>query len=206
MQVNYGFRKVLSYPAIYNLFQDLVGADQLRKTFVEEYLCVGANVRLLDIGCGTAEILAFLPKDIEYVGFDESQEYINAAKTRWVNRGRFFCEKVTETELYEQEYFNLCIAIGLIHHLKDEEVIRMFNLVACNLKTGGRFVSIDPCFFIRGQSFISRAIIKRDRGQNVRTPQEMKLLAGNVFKNVAVHHRIDLLRIPYDHVILELYR
>ena len=203
MQVNYGFRKILSYSAIYNLFQNLVGANHLRKTFVKEHFDIGANIRLLDIGCGTAEILAFLPKDIEYIGFDASEEYIHTAKTRWGNRGHFFCKKVTETELYGQEHFNLCIAIGLIHHLKDREVIHMFNLIASKLASRGRFVSIDPCF-VSEQSFFSRAIIKCDRGMNVRTPEEMKLLAGKVFKNVTVQHRNDLLKIPYDHVILEL--
>ena len=79
-QTTTGVRSILSAAVFYDLFQRLVGADSLRETVASDYLLVGPHRRILDIGCGTAEILRFLPDDVEYVGFDASPEYIESAR------------------------------------------------------------------------------------------------------------------------------
>src|ERR1700675_1593276 len=98
-QTTTGLRSILSAAPVYDLFQRLVGADSLRRTIVSDYLIVGTRHRILDIGCGTAEILRFLPDDIEYVGFDASPEYVESARTRFGSRGTFFAKLVTEADL-----------------------------------------------------------------------------------------------------------
>ena len=109
-QTTTGVRSVLSTAAIYDLFQGLVGADSLRKTIVKEYVLAGPHHRILDIGCGTAEILKFLPDDVDYVGFDASPEYIESARSRFGKRGTFFAKLVTDADLGTLGEFDLVMA------------------------------------------------------------------------------------------------
>jgi len=201
-QVETGIRSVLSIPSVYNLVQNLLGATNARKVFVEQYLDCGEVGRLLDIGCGTAELLQWVPKVISYVGFDVSEAYIKSAQDKFNGRNAlFFAKSVSEADLVDIEPFDRIIAVGVIHHLNDDEVENIFRLAAHALKSDGKFISMDPCY-IPGQSFLSKALIDRDRGQNVRTCEEYGLLAERVFERVTPHHRNDLLRIPYDHLML----
>jgi SAM-dependent methyltransferase len=196
-----GVRSVLSAAVVYDLFQGLVGADSLRNTIASDYLLVGAHHRILDIGCGTAEILRFLPSDIEYVGFDASPEYIESARTRFGGRGTFFAKLVTDADLGSLGQFDLVIAMSVLHHLSDAEADHVFSLGARALADGGRMFSNDPCL-VPGQSPIARAVIQRDRGRNVRSPDGYRALAEARFTQVTVDVRHDLLHIPYSHALL----
>jgi len=186
----------------YNTFQVLVGASHARTAFVDDYLGMKDVSRLLDIGCGTAELLQHLPEITFYVGFDVSLQYIDSAKRRFCHRhAEFVADHVTGTTLAPYEPFDRVAATGLLHHLDDGEVIHLFQLAKGKLKDDGFFVSIDPCY-VENQSLISKMLVEHDRGENVRTLRDYKRLAESVFKKVAIHHRNDLLRIPYDHAIL----
>lgn len=201
-QVTSGIRSIFTYPMAYNTFQVLVGASHARENFVGCYLGIKNVARLLDIGCGTAELLQHLPEMTFYVGFDVSVQYIDSAKRRFCHRhAEFVADQVTGTTLAPYEPFDRVAAMGLLHHLDDCEVINLLQLAKGKLKNNGFFVSIDPCY-VDNQSLISKVLIDHDRGQNVRTVWDYKCLAGSVFKNVAIHHRNDLLRIPYDHAIM----
>ena len=63
-QITNGIRSILSIPIFYNLLQNLLGGKKARQEFINKYLQVSPNNRLLDIGCGTAEILDCLPDNI----------------------------------------------------------------------------------------------------------------------------------------------
>jgi cyclopropane fatty-acyl-phospholipid synthase-like methyltransferase len=180
----------------------LVGASHARTTYVDDYLGMQDVSRLLDVGCGTAELLQHLPEVIFYVGFDVSVKYIDSAKRSFSHRhAEFVAEQVTGTTLAPYEPFDRVAATGLLHHLDDCEVTQLFQLAKGKLKDDGFFVSIDPCY-VDNQSLISKMLVDHDRGKNVRTLWDYKCLAESVFKKVEIHHRNDLLRIPYDHAIL----
>lgn len=201
-QITSGIRSIFSHPMVYNTFQVLVGASHARETFVDDYLGIVDVSRLLDVGCGTAELLQHLPETTFYVGFDVSVKYINSAKRSFSHRSaEFFAEQVTGETLTPYEPFDRVVATGLIHHLDDCEVIHLFQLAKGKLKDDGFFVSIDPCY-VDNQALISKMLIDHDRGKNVRTLWDYKRLAESVFKKVDIHHRNNLLRIPYDHAIL----
>ena len=201
-QITSGIRSIFSHPMVYNTFQILVGASHARTTFVDDYLGMKNGSRLLDVGCGTAELLQHLPEITFYVGFDVSVKYIESAKRSFCHRhAEFVAEQCTGTTLAPYEPFDRVVATGLLHHLDDCEVIHLFQLTKGKLKDDGFFVSIDPCY-IDNQSLISKMLVDHDRGKNVRTLCDYKRLTESVFKNVDIHHRNDLLRIPYDHAIL----
>jgi SAM-dependent methyltransferase len=200
-QTTTGVRSILSAAAFYDLFQRLVGADSLRQTVATDYLLIGPHRRILDIGCGTAEILRFLPGHVDYVGFDASPDYIESARTEFGDRGTFFARLVTDADLGTLGQFDLVLAMSVLHHLSDGEADHLFGLAAHALADGGRMFSNDPCF-VTGQSPIARAVIERDRGRNVRSPDGYRALAEARFTQVTVDVRHDLLHIPYSHALL----
>ena len=76
-------RKILANPLVYKTVQKLFGSEGLRKTLSAEYLTLKNNDDLLDLGCGTGDILKFLPS-INYTGIDSSEEYVKNA-TKLIN-------------------------------------------------------------------------------------------------------------------------
>ena len=64
-----------------------------RSKYVRDYVRPVAKDKILDIGCGPADILNYLP-DVDYTGFDSNPKYIVAARKRFDNRGNFLCRAV----------------------------------------------------------------------------------------------------------------
>lgn len=200
MQITAGIRSILGYPGVYDLFQTLMGANRARREFVSQHIRPVEGMRLLDIGCGTARILDYLPP-LTYHGFDLSQEYIDKALARYPERGIFRCATVEEATLQNEPSYDLVLAVGVLHHLDDEAVLNLLRLAKSALKDGARLVTIDPCFY-KAQNPIARFLVSKDRGQNVRFSSKYRKLGCNVFEQVTgeVRHRS---WIPYTHWIME---
>ena len=192
---------ILALPAAYNLLQNLLGSKRGRCRFVNEYVRARKGDRILDIGCGTAEILAWLP-DVHYYGFDSSQKYIEAATAKFGGRGSFRCEDVNSANLMGLPKFDIVLALGVLHHLDDGGAAKLLGLAKSALKNNGRVITVDPCL-VGGQSKIARFIINRDRGKFVRNLEGYLALVRPVFPQVDHVIRHDLIRIPYTHLILE---
>jgi len=196
-----GFRRVFSIPAAYQWAQNLIGAERFRRTLIDEILGVRPGERILDIGCGTADIVEHLP-EVDYVGFDHSDDYVQAARDRVGGRARFITGRADSAELSDLSERSLAMAIGVLHHLGDDQVGEALELAARVLGPTGRFVSIDPTF-APDQHPIGRWLASRDRGQHVRTPDATAALVATVFPSPVVTVRHDLLRVPYSHVICQ---
>lgn len=202
-QITTGVRAILSHPKVYDAFQRLMGTQQLRRELADEFIRAQNGNRVLDIGCGTAEILDFLPP-VEYFGFDISQRYIKAARFRFGTRGHFFCQALTSEVIDTLPKFDLVFTFGLLHHLDDTEATALLRMIHSVLRRGGRVVSFDPVLD-SGQSFVARFLVSHDRGQNVRTAVGYRALAESVFTDVqgVVHHRHCMPYVPYTNWIME---
>jgi len=200
-QITTGIRSVLSHPRIYDLFQDIMGARSCRRDFSTNFVRAYTGSRLLDVGCGTAGILDYLPEGVDYWGYDIDPDYIAAAQAKFGGKGRFACRLIEESEITEMPPFDIVVAIGLLHHLDDETARKVLRLARLALKPGGRFVSIDPVF-AAGQNPIAQLLIQADRGQNVRTAAGYFALVRHEFHLVKgmVRRRI---WIPYTHFFME---
>ena len=202
-QVTTGIRSVLSLASVYRFAQRAIGADAFRETLASEVLNVDEGDRILDIGCGTADILDHLP-DVEYLGFDSSDRYVEAARERFGDRGRFVTAVPTDVD----DTFGdrtLVMAIGVLHHLDDETAHEALELASNALRPGGTFVSVDPTL-TDDQHAVARFLIERDRGQFVRTPEQMQILVRDHFDDVGMEVRHDMLRTPYTHLIVRASR
>lgn len=191
---------VLSKPGIFKLFNSLI-IGKCRSIFVEKYVRPEKGDRILDIGCGLGDILDYLP-DVDYVGFDMNQRYIDAAVKYYGNRGKFLCKNVSKETIKENSSFDIVMANGVLHHLNNEEAIELFELAQLALNPIGTLITIDGCY-VESQSPIVQYLLLRDRGQYVRTKERYLALASKVFTNIKVSIRHDLLRIPYTHIIME---
>lgn len=200
-QVTSGIRKILSHPFVYDGFQALVGAEKFRQLYVAAYVQPSEGDRILDIGCGTAEILEYLPTGVEYHGYDLSVDYIQAAKSRYNERGHWHCASVLDMKLGDFGAFDIVMANGVLHHLGDEEVRQLAEIASKALKRGGRFCSFDGCF-VEGQNPLARYLISHDRGRNVREAEDYKSLIAPFFSAVDLDIRHDMLRIPYTHAVM----
>ncbi len=205
-QITHGIRSILSHPAIYDLTQNILGAGRSRKKLVREYIRAQPGDQLLDIGCGTAELLPYLPEGLDYVGFDLSQAYIDAARRKYGARARFECMDIA--------HFNgdaikggadVVLAIGILHHLDDALAHALIDTAWNKLKPGGRLITLDGTL-TPAQSKTARALILKDRGQNIRPPHGYQALAEGVFASVKTTVREDMLFVPYTHCILECTR
>lgn len=200
-QITSGLRRVLNDPRIYLVTQRLLTSDARTRRWVDQLLRPRAGERVLDIGCGPADLLRFLP-DVDYVGFDSSAEYIAAARARFGARGRFEQARVDAATIEGLGRFHLVIARGVLHHLDDAEAAALFALARQALLPQGRVVTLDACWF-EGQHPLARMLIARDRGQNVRDAAGYRALAARVFDEVKVEVRHDLMRVPYTHCSME---
>lgn len=192
-------RRLLDSALLYRLVQHALAPRASFVSFVEDYVRPAPGARVLDIGCGPADDLAYMG-DVAYVGFDMSAQYIAAARRRWGNRGRFFEARVS-ADLLSDERFDVVIANGVLHHLSDSEARDLVLLARSVLDTAGVLVTKDPAY-VDGQSAIAKFLIDRDRGEGVRTPEEYGVLARAAFEEVQLTVRTDLLRLPYTHAIL----
>lgn len=200
-QITSGIRSVLSHPRVYDTLQHIMGAQAIRRDLVDHFIRPAPGSRVLDIGCGTAEILPFLPEGVEYWGYDISQAYISAARKRFGERGHFTCGLLDRAELARLPKFEAVIAVGVLHHMDDPVAAELFALARQALGEGGRVITIDPCLS-PGQNPVARWLILHDRGQNVRTQAGYRDLPAKSFARIdgTLRHRI---WIPYTHWIME---
>jgi SAM-dependent methyltransferase len=198
-----GFRKMFSLAPVYRFAQLAIGATKLRKVMSEEIFQVAEDERILDIGCGTADILENFPLSVDYIGFDPSEAYVASARSRLGHRAVFTTAGTANADELAQRDRTLTLAIGVLHHLDDDGVINALNLASSVLVENGRFVSIDPTI-ADGQHAIGRFLAKRDRGNHVRTPEQTSELVRRVFPDATIYVRHDLLRVPYSHVIVSV--
>ncbi|MEN6326637.1 MAG: class I SAM-dependent methyltransferase [Syntrophomonas sp.] len=195
-------RVILANPFIYRLFSTIVGQGPARDTYVKEYIRPQKGDRILDIGCGPADILEHLPENIYYTGFDMSQDYIAAACERFGQRGEFMCKLLSPEVLGQMDLFDRVIAIGVLHHLDDANAGNLFELAQKALKPGGRLITIDPVF-LAGQPWLEHFLVSKDRGNYVRYDGEYRRLVPQGFQDVQTSIRQGMLRMPYSLMFME---
>jgi SAM-dependent methyltransferase len=202
MQSDSGLLRWLKMPFLYNLFQGLVGGNALRRRIIQNHARPRPGDKVIDIGCGSAQALQSLP-DVEYVGFDINPEYIAFARRTYGSKGTFV---TGDTHSFRGdprfEDADIVIALGILHHLDDQDAEHCIRFAHDALKDKGRLICHDACW-IPNQGAFSKYIMSHDRGRNIRTEQQYRQLAAKVFRNVNAWVDTRPMRIPYVTIVLE---
>lgn len=200
-----GLKRLLTNPRFYELFQKFLGGGNAKKWLAQNVWAPRSGDVIVDIGCGSGNILEYLPPDIEYLGIDTSEEYIRSARRRFAAGGTFFLGTAQDFVNQNSSYFDsadLVLCNGLLHHLSDCEALEVLELSKRIMKSGGRLVCLEATFLAR-QTRLSRWILNRDRGKHIRSEQEWKNLIGQAFESYSTHILTGLIRIPYTHIVIE---
>ena len=132
-----------SNPLWYNGIQHVFGSHKMWSQFVQHYLPQKTPYQILDIGCGTATILNYLPENASYVGIDSHQPYIDACNRRFSHRGTFICSDWNIN--FTVPKVDVVLLLGLLHHLPDDDAKQVINLASDQLKSGGILITLDGC-------------------------------------------------------------
>lgn len=198
MQINSGARSILAVPWVYRLFTRVLGIEASKRWFIDDILCLREGQKLVDVGCGPADILDRLPR-IEYVGLDINDSYIQAARAKFKTRGKakFLSGRVEDwaRDPLTREA-DLVLTNGVLHHVDDNDARKILDFAYRALKEDGRFIFYEPCYLV-WQSGISAYFMSQDRGQNIRTEQQWKELVSSIFPVVSTNIVTGVNRLGY---------
>jgi SAM-dependent methyltransferase len=186
----------LAVPLLYQTFQKLGGFYGARLTAIDMYLKPEAGERIIDIGCGPGYLARDLPGGVDYLGFDLDQRYIEFAKRRFGERGRFFCRRFDRAAAETYGPADIVMMNGVLHHISDMDATAILAAVHDALRPDGVLFTLDGAY-TDAQSSFSRFMLEHDRGRNIRTPGQYVNLLKESFVSVEPHIHEKLARIPY---------
>jgi len=177
-----GLYAALSHPILYETVQRVMGAEKGRRRFAERFIRAQPGDRVLDIGCGPADLCAYLP-DVEYIGWEPNAAYVAKAREAYGDRGTFHVGLFGAEEARSLAPVDIAIVSAVLHHMDDAQANELFGLLRQVVKPGGRVITVDNVF-IKRQNPVARLIISMDRGQHVRSPDGYEALARGAFERV----------------------
>tara|TARA_B100001093_G_scaffold408770_1_gene397684 strand:+ start:1741 stop:2355 length:615 start_codon:yes stop_codon:yes gene_type:complete len=172
----------INNPLIYKIVQSVMSGTSFRNSIIKKNI-TKKNLKILDIGCGPAQILEHIPQ-CDYYGYDIDQRSIQYAKRKYYQKNyHFYCKKFNKTELKKLPKFDFIIFFGILHHLSNKEVHEILKLCKKLMKKNSKILTEDP-ILLEKQNVIAKFLIKKDRGLNVRKKREYIELLKKHFKKI----------------------
>ena len=172
----------INNPLIYKIIQYVMSGTSFRNSIIKKNIRK-SNLKILDIGCGPAQILEHIPQ-CDYYGYDIDQRSIQYAKKKYRQKNyHFYCKKFNKTEIKKLPKFDFVIFFGILHHLSNKEADKMLTLCKRIMKKNSKLLTEDP-ILVEKQNIIAKFLIEKDRGINVRQKKEYINLLKKHFKKI----------------------
>jgi cyclopropane fatty-acyl-phospholipid synthase-like methyltransferase len=183
----------------------MVGSNKYKNSFLEESLGSFTGNSVLDLGCGTGVAAKFVSDPVQYYGIDISEEYLKSVLQKKSN-AIVHIGSISDREPYEAiqlGYQDVTLALGLFHHINDQEMMSCLDQLRNVMSPGSVLKSFDPVID-SSTSKVAAWVARNDRGQYLRTPDE---LCGIFEKfSLRAEYRVmrNVIRIPVDVVVCEV--
>ena len=172
----------INSPLVYRIIQYIMSGTSFRNSIIKKNI-KKSNLKILDIGCGPAQILEQIPR-CDYYGYDIDQRSIQYAKKKYRQKNyHFYCKKFNKTEIKKLPKFDFVIFFGILHHLSNKEADKMLTLCKRIMKKNSKLLTEDP-ILVEKQNIIAKFLIEKDRGINVRQKKEYINLLKKHFKKI----------------------
>lgn len=143
------------YDKLYN-FKDYEAEAKALVTAVSNLVPDKPAIKLLDVGCGTAEHHRFLPDSFQVEGFDIAPEFVNIAAKKNPN-GAYFVADMHEFATGREYDVITCMFSSIAYMQTLERVEHALNTMANHLAPGGVLI-VEPWFTPEGYTagFVSQ--------------------------------------------------
>lgn len=194
---------ILRYPQAYKYFQICYGMSKLRRILLTEYIAPEKGDKILDIGCGTADILDNFQTGIEYTGIDINERYLAYDKKHYVNRPQTaFINADVKAFLEKTDLkYDFILFLGSSQNFDDAMLEFCYGKCYEILNKGGKLVIVDGVY-TEDTNAIERFLMKNNRGPHIRVLEGWKDLVSRCFTNVSYSVRKDLEHFPNCQVIM----
>lgn len=188
----------------YRLIQQAVGSPRLWGFLYEEHIQPLAPTTVLDLGCGPADILQYLPPNTDYLGVDENDSYLNYATTKHPS-ARFEFGRIEDQRKEWKGQFDLVLLLGVLHHCSDKKANDILSLAKQYLTSGGVLIHLDGCIHPEAR-LLEMMLYRWDRGLYIRNKSGYAKLLNEQFQQNVIFCEDDLLKLPYRYCIGKGYK
>jgi SAM-dependent methyltransferase len=168
------YQRILGIPFVYEKIRPLVvGGIDMSPSYAN--LQAGPGDVVLDIGCGTGDVLNYVPSFKALHGFDTDAMAISYARKRAGGRAdvRFEARACTREDV-QAIAPDVVMMNGLLHHLDDETACGLLSM--CLQAPSVRRIATQDVVYLPGKH-LSNLLAWLDRGKFVRSPEAFKALA-----------------------------
>lgn len=135
--------------------------------------------RVLDVGCGPGTNTTHF-EGVNYLGVDFNEGYIEYARRRY--KRNFLVADITEWSMDGLGPFDFVFVNSFLHHVSDEDALRILLRLADFLAPGGHIHVLD--LVLPEQKNIAQLLARWDRGDYPRPLARWRELFSEVFEPV----------------------
>jgi SAM-dependent methyltransferase len=171
--------RLMEHPVVYSVWQAPFAARKFAP--VERWLRGHDIRRVLDVGCGAGtNAERFI--NVEYVGIDVNERYLQAARARFP--GQFIQADLTRIDLSTLGTFDMILANSFFHHVIDSDVERILAQLKLLLTPEGTIHILD--LVQPDRQSLARMMARLDRGRYARPIERWRALFGAAFEPIVV--------------------
>jgi 2-polyprenyl-3-methyl-5-hydroxy-6-metoxy-1,4-benzoquinol methylase len=174
-------------PRAFELFQFWIGGTIAKRDLVLRYY--SNQKRILEVGCSIGNIAsAFRGLNVDYIGLDVDASAVDYAQRKFKRRGAFsfVCGNLWEHQ-FDHE-FDYIVFSAILHHVDDVTAISHLEYCKKILSPRGTVLVSDPIRPRSTDSTLVKLYRKMERGQYVRTFEELSALIAKVQGLRVVEH------------------